>query len=480
MTSRGRILLCLALAAVMPAADATASPGGIGEIYETWRDHVVAITYTLRPLEKPTGGEGRKVENAVCGVLVDAAGLIVTTADPFPDPGGDPRATLYPVEFKVHLRGGRPLDAEAVGMDRDLNLAYLRLKNPPPGLRALRFSERARPGVGDEVIVIGLMSREYDYEPAVYKGLVNAVVEKPRRMYSLDVYLQDLSIGGLVVTRGGEPIGIIGVDVLEESRTQDRTPSNLLSIFGSLTPGRRPGYSMVYPYSVFAGQLASPPPIAQQEKRSWLGIVMQPLNEDLIEYWKLDASGGIIISSVVEGSPAEKAGLRQGDILVELQGEPLRVTKDDQLADFRRRIERMGMSRPVELALLRRGERERLSLMLSEAPKTAWTAEEFKDDDLGMTTREITIDDLQGQNLDPTTRGVVVDEMEQAGWAQIAGLQAGDIIQSVDAQATLDLASFRALIDRLREQRPPEILFFVQRQSETLFVLLKASWPKAR
>ncbi|HEY3174787.1 MAG TPA: PDZ domain-containing protein [Candidatus Polarisedimenticolia bacterium] len=480
MKARGTALLSLALAGAAPAADAVASPGGTGEIYETYRGNVVAITYTLRPLEKPTGGEGRKVENAICGVLVDAGGLIVTTADPFPDPGGDPRTTLAPVEFKVRLAGGRPLDAEAVGMDRDLNLAYLRLKNPPPGLRALHFSERPRLDVGDEVIVIGLMSREYDYEPILYKGIVNAVVDKPRRMYSIDLYLQDLSIGGLVISRGGEPVGIIGEDLLKETPPPDRTPSNVLSIFGSAIMGGRVGYPMIFPYPVFAGQLASPPPIEKQEKRTWLGIVMQPLNEDLIDYWKIDAAGGIIISSVVEGSPAEKAGLRQGDILVEMEGEPLRVTKDDQLADFRHRIERTGDTRPVDLAFLRRGERMRLSLTLGEAPKTAWTAEEFKDEDFGMTTREITIDDLQGQNLDATTRGVVVSELEQAGWAQLAGLQTDDIIQSVDGTETVDLASFRAHVDRLREQHPPEILFFVQRRGDTLFVLVKTSWPKAR
>ena len=104
----------------------------------------MAITYTLRPKEKPTGGEGRKVEDAVCGVIVDASGLIITSADPFPDPGGDPKTTLTPVEFKVHLRGGHPVDAEAVGLDRELNLAYLRLKSPPPEVRPLRFAENAR------------------------------------------------------------------------------------------------------------------------------------------------------------------------------------------------------------------------------------------------------------------------------------------------------------------------------------------------
>lgn len=478
-------MLLLLAATTAAGAGPTAPPSidgpqALREVYQSYRDNVVAITYTLRPKEKPTGGEGRKVEDAVCGVIVDATGLIVTSADPFPDPGGDPKTTLIPVEFKVHLPGGRPVDAEAVGLDRELNLAYLRLKSSPPGVRALRFAENARLDVGDPVVVIGLMSRNYDYEPTFFTGVVNAVVNRPRRMYSLNVYLQDLSIGGLVIGPGGQPIGIIGEDVLKEAPTNDRMPANVLSIFGSFTQGSRVGYPMVFPFVNFAADLTAPPAVDAGEKRSWLGIVMQPLNEDLIDYWKLDADGGIIISSVLEGSPAEKAGLKPGDILVSLQGEPLRITKEEELASFRRSIERLGVGKPVDLAYLRQGARHTASFALGEAPKTAWTAEELKDEDLGVTVREITIDDIQAQNLEPTVRGVVVSELEQAGWCQLAGVQTDDIIASADGHPITNLESFRAQTERLRDEKPEGVVFFVQRQGETLFIRVKTPFTKGR
>jgi serine protease Do len=476
------------LAAALMAALTAAVPAGAGlspaqayrEIYDRYRDSVVPITYTLRPKEKPTGGEGRKVEDAVCGVIVTDDGLIVTTADPFPDQSGDPRTTLSPVDFKVRLRGGRPLDAEAVGLDRDKNLAFLRLKNPPQDLHAPRFDPGAALQIGDEVVVLGLMSKEYDYLPIFHTAVVNAIVERPRLMYSVDLYIQDLSIGGLVVSRAGVPVGIVGEDLLKDQPTGEKMPPNALSILGAFAHGVPVGYPMVFPYSLLAAGIASPPSIEAEEKRSWLGIVMQPLNEDLIEYWKLDVEGGIIISSVVEGSPAEKAGLQPADMLVALQGEPLRITKDEDLGEFRRRIERMGVGTQVDLVVLRRGERRNVSLPLGEAPKTAWTAAEFKDDDLGLTVREITIDDLQGQNLDPDTRGVVVVEMEQAGWSQLAGLQVGDIIQTADGHPVTDLASFRSQSERLHEEKPEGTVLFVLRQTETLFVRIRTSWEKPR
>jgi len=473
--------LLLTLAIVSTGTTGAAETAPIGRrILDRYGRNLVAITYTLRPREKPAGGEGRKVEEAICGVLLGPEGLIVTSADPFPDPGGDPKTTLAPVEFKVRIAGGRPLDAEAVGMDRDLNIAYLKLQTPPASVRAVDFDEDGEPGVGDPVYVIGILSKEYDYQPVFYSATVNAALSKPRRMYSLDVPLQDLAIGGLVVASSGRAIGIVGEDLLKETPEGNRMPANILSIFGSFTQGRRIGYPMVFPYALFAPQLASPPPLEPETGRSWLGIIMQPLSQDLIDYWKLDVPGGIIISSVVDDSPAQRAGLRTSDIIVALQGEPLHVTLDEDLAGFRRRIERMGVGEPVALTYLRQGEPHDLTVTLGEAPKTAWTAQEYEDEDLGLTVREITMDDLLGQNLEPGTAGVVVSEMEHAGWAQIAGLMAGDIIQSVDGHPVDDLAAFRDQADRLREERPQSVLFFVMRQTETLFVRVRTPWTGPR
>jgi len=480
MRAAALILMALTTGAAAPrAADAAAVPIG-REILDRYGRNLVAITYTLRPREKPTGGEGRKVEEALCGVLVDGQGLIVTSADPFPDPGGDPKTTLVPIEFKVRIGGGRPMEADAIGMDRDLNLAFLRLRTPPESTRAVSFDADAAVDVGDRLYVIGILSKEYDYQPVFYPATVNAVLRRPRLMYNLDVPIEDLAIGGLVVAADGRAVGIVGEDLLKEAPAGDRTPANILSVFGSFTQGRRIGYPMVFPYALFSEQLASPPPIESESGRSWLGIVMQPLSQDLIDYWRLDAEGGVIISSVVDGSPAEKAGLRAADILVSLQGEPIRVNLDEDLSDFRRRIERIGVGQGVEIAYLRQGERMEVTVALGEAPETAWTAEEYEDDDLGLTVREITMDDMLGQNLDQGTNGVVVSEMEHAGWAQIAGLQAGDIIQSVNGRPVENLASFRAEADRLREEKPESVLLFVMRQTETLFVRVRTPWTGSR
>jgi serine protease Do len=272
---------------------------------------------------------------------------------------------------------------------------------------------------------------------------------------------------------------LVGEDVLEDAPAgNDRMPGNTLSLFGSLTQGRRVGYPMVFPWELFSGGVASPPAIEEQEKRSWMGIIMQPLGEDLIHYWRLDADGGVIISSVLDGSPAQKAGLRTSDIVVGLQGQPITIRKDEDLGEFRRRVERLGVGSTVQLSYLREGVAREATLTLEEAPLTAFSAREMEDDDLGVTVRQITLDDLLGQNLDPATRGVVVSDLEQAGWGQLGGLQAGDIIQAVDGRPVEDTEGFGHQVDRLREEKPAATLLFVLRQTETLFVRLKTPWGR--
>jgi len=478
MTSARRMVFGAALL-LAPASARAAGEGMSAELRQGFAMHkgnIVAITYTLRPLEKPTGGEGRKVEDALCGVIVDASGLILTSGDPFPDLGGDPRHTLGPVEFKVHRAGRAPLDAEPVGLDRDLNLAWLRLKSPPAGLAALEWADAERLEVGDEVAVMGVMSRNYDFAPVIHPTVVNAVVDKPRRMYSVDAHLNDFSIGGLVLSSRGKPIGIIGEDVLKERVPDGTLPRNPLSILGSMAQGRRPGYPMIFTSALFASQLGSPPPIEKDPKRSWLGIIMQPLSEDLSAYWKLDVEGGIIVASVLDGSPADKAGLRPADILVALEGESLRVRRDEELPEFRRKIERVGPGMAVSLEYLRQGERHNATVTLAEAPRTAVTAAEREDEDLGLIVREITLDDIQGQALEPGVTGVVVAEVDGGGWARIGGLDADDIIQAIGGVSVANLEDFQVAMDRLRKTRPDSTVMFVRRRTETLFVRMRTPW----
>jgi len=459
-------------------------PAALKEIYGESRGRVLGVTYTLRQLENETGVEGPKSEGAVCGVVVNAAGLIVVPGDIFPEPGGDPRQTLVPTDFRIHVGGERSFTAAAVGIDRTLNLGFLRAEPAAAAeLRSARFRESPALGVGDPVVIVGTLGRKYGFAPAIFQTTLNSMTTGPSPLFGVDTILQDLSVGGLVIRRDGSAAGLVAKDILLEDLDQSKSPGNLLSIIANMGQPqvRRPGYAMVMPYGAFMRSLASPPPmdLAPDLKHAWIGIVMQALSEDLRDYWKLPVAGGIIVGSVIDGSPAQGAGLRAGDILTGLAGEPLKIVEEGQLADFRRRIEVMGAGHEVEIDFWREAHPMHLRLTLGEAPKTASRAEEYKDEDFGLTAREITIDVQQALNLDPNFDGVVVSDLEESGWADVAGLVPDDIILSVNGVKVRTVRVLRDALADIKHRRDPEAILFVMRPPDTLFVRIKTDFGKA-
>jgi serine protease Do len=235
---------------------------------------------------------------------------------------------------------------------------------------------------------------------------------------------------------------------------------------------------MVLPYGAFASVLASPPPLdlVSDLKRAWIGIVMQALSRDLRDYWKLPVQGGIIVGSVVDGSPAQAAGLKAGDILTSFDDEPLRINEDEQLSDFRRSVELLGVGHDTPVQVYRDGLPMTMTLKLGQAPKTASRAEEYEDEEFGFTVREITIDVQQALTLDPSFQGVVVSETEDAGWADVAGLSADDVILSVNGVKVKDVAAMRDALQDIKTRKDPEAVLFVLRPPDTVFIRIKTDF----
>lgn len=480
MRLRALILACLVPAAAATNAVAQSAPP-LGEIYAESEGRVVGVSYRLKQLETETGVEGPKAEGALCGVVADATGVVIIPADAFPEPGGDPRSTMAPSDFRIYVSRERSFGATAIGIDRAKNIAFLRAESAAlPHLKPVRFREEPALEVGDPVLIVGVLGRKYGFTPAIYRATVNAAVPGPPKMLGVDTILQDLTVGGLVLRRDGTAAGIVAKDIIGDDLDQDRSPGNVLSILASLgqPQSRRPGYPMVLPFGAFASTLASPPPLdlVADLKRAWIGIVMQALSRDLRDYWKLPVQGGIIVGSVVDGSPAQAAGLKAGDILTSFDEEPLRINEDEQLSDFRRKVELLGVGHDTPLEVYRDGHPMALSLKLGQAPKTASRAEEYEDEEFGFTVREITIDVQQALTLDPSFQGVVVSETEDAGWADVAGLSADDVILSVNGVKVKDVAAMRDALQDIKIRKDPEAVLFVLRPPDTLFIRIKTDF----
>jgi serine protease Do len=438
---------------------------------------VVPVRFQLRPKERPKGGEGQKLRRLTCGVFAGEPGQVVIPGDFFPDidEGSD---ALEPFDFQLVLPGGEEVPAQPVGVDRVLNLAFLQADpRQVSSFRPAAFDPDVEAAVGDEVVMIGLMPEKYNFARVVYNARVNAVISQPRRMYSLDTPVEDLAIGGLVLLKDGRPLGILGEDLVLEERVQGNT-ANILSLLGSANQGPKPGYPMVFPLPTFSASLAHPPKLSEErlENRGWMGITMQPLSKDLGEYWNIRGHGGVIVAGVIDGSPASLAGLRPGDVILEVDGHEVAVREQGDLVLMQRMIRTAGAGRDIPMSVWREGDTKVLQVRLAPSPMTATLAQEHEDETFGMKVRELTYDYLQMANLDRSTKGVVVVGLERAGWAQVSGLQPRDIIQKVAGEPTPDLESFKAMLAKLEKSHPREVMFFVLRDYQTQFFRVKADW----
>jgi S1-C subfamily serine protease len=473
-----RPALALLAAGALAAGAAFAAPSTDGRILDQYGRSVVPVRFQLRPKERPTGGEGAKERGYMPGIVAGPAGTVIISADVYPDldAGSD---AMEPFEFRLVLADGTEVPAQTAGIDRDLNIAFLhadpeRLSSAPPVV----FDAGVESSPGDDVLIVTILPEQQGFVRTFQSATVSSVLERPRRMYGIDRPLDQLSIGGLVVKRDGRPLGIVGEELLPE-RLEGR-PVNLLSLVGVMGQGPRPGYPMIFPASVFARSLAAPPALDADstDRRGWLGIVMQPLSRDLGEYWEIPAPGGVIVGAVVDDSPASRAGLRPGDVIIQVDGQDLPVREAADLPIVQRRIRGAGAGRAVPFAVWREGKVLPFQVELTASPTTVANAEEYENETFGLKVRALTYDFLQGANLDRNTRGVLIVDLDRAGWADTSGLERGDIVQKVAGTAIPDLAGFRAALEKAEKGKPREVVFFVLRGYGTQFVRVKADWRR--
>jgi S1-C subfamily serine protease len=228
-------------------------------------------------------------------------------------------------------------------------------------------------------------------------------------------------------------------------------------------------------------RLIAEPPQKGKPDRGWMGIYLQALTTDIAEFWGIDIRGGIIINEVVKDSPAFQAGLKTGDIITHVAGIPIEVDKEEKLPVFQKKISEMGAGTIVDFAVLRRAQGQvdtlDISLTLAEAPLSPAEAPEYEDTHFEMKIRDMVFADYNLYNLDQKTfKGVVVKEIERGGWFDVGGIMPGDIIQSIDGEKIVSIENARKILNRISENKPEDVVFFIWRNNKTLFINIKTDW----
>ena len=434
---------------------------------------LVLVEYVLEREGRAFAQGGQRLELAAAGVIATEDGLVIVSDGVFPDDENDTRSAARPASFVVRLADGRLVPATLAGRDDDLGIALLQLAADGPWPHA-RFESGPALRRGSALLVPLLLPERYGYRPSFRRAAVGAVLPGSPRRYDLDAFVQDASLGLPALDADGRVAGLVTIDRFENGGPS-AGPDLPLTLISTVTRGKAAGY----PVLVAADELLAAienPPVWQPEapgKRAWIGVTLQEVDRKLAEYLGIQGPSGILVTSVWEGSPADEAGLRPEDVIVRFAGKDVEAPDDEAILSFIDRVQGEGVGTEVELEVLRGDKRRKMKLRLGEAPVSAVQAEEFRSERLGLVAQDLTMDIIQGRGWPRDTRGAIVSDLEMAGAAMVGGLQPGDLILAVDGRAIGGVTDLAAALDGAQERRQSEIVFFVLRDPDTLFVVVK-------
>jgi serine protease Do len=179
--------------------------------------------------------------------------------------------------------------------------------------------------------------------------------------------------------------------------------------------------------------------------RGWLGVVIQDLTPELAAGFGVAPSSGVLVSEVMKGAPAEAAGIKAGDIIVQFDGAPMK-----EVTELQKRVAGVPPGRPTPIVVVRDGKPTSLTVRISEQPgEEAAVSAQPKEQTLGLTVAPITPETAARFKLSAQV-GVVVTEVASGSSGEQAGIRAGDAILELARQPVSDVDGFRRLMAGLK------------------------------
>jgi serine protease Do len=368
------------------------------------------------------------------GFIIDESGYILTNNHVVEDAD----------EIIVKLSDKEEFDAKVIGLDKSTDIALIKIDTKSP-LPVFSLGDSDRLKIGEWVLAIG---NPFGLEHTVTAGIISA---KGRWIGSgpYDNFLQtDASInpgnsGGPLFNLRGEVVGINTAIIARGSGIGFAIPINM------------------------AKELL--PQLKEKGKvtRGWLGVSIQPWQPGMAGKFGLDTERGALIGDVMDGDPADKAGIRPGDVIVEVDGENIKESRD--LLNV---IARKRPGTRAEVKVMRAGEELTLLVTLGERPSElhARVFEQSIDEELGLTAQEITPELAERFGLSDT-KGVIVSSVESGSQAEKAGLRQGDVIREVERKKIDNLKDYREAMKGFKKEG---VLLWVQRGKRSFYMVLKS------
>jgi serine protease Do len=367
------------------------------------------------------------------GFVISKEGLIITNN----------HVVEKATEIKIKLHNGKEFDAKLVGRDPKTDLALIQVAPdkdfPTPAV--LGDSDALR--VGDWVMAVG---NPFGLGHTITTGIISA---KSRILGAgpYDDFLQtDAAInpgnsGGPLFNMTGQVIGINTAIIAQGQGLGFAIPVNMAK---DLLPQLKTGKVV----------------------RGWLGVMIQDITPQLAESIGLKSAKGVLVSDVVKGSPAEKSGLKQGDVIIRFDAKE--IENAHKLSQV---VAATAPDTRVKVDIRRNGNAKTVSLTIGTMPSEEQTAVAPKEEiSWGMAVQELTPQLAQQLGLEPGVTGVVITDIKEGSPAAEAGLQPGDLISEVNRTAIKNLNDYQQALKKVKNGE--NLLLLVKRGSGALYVVL--------
>jgi serine protease Do len=368
------------------------------------------------------------------GFIIDQDGHVVTNNHVIEDAD----------QIKVKLDDEKEFDAQVIGRDPSTDLALLKIKSKNHDFPVVKLGDSSQLKVGQWVVAIG---SPFGLERTVTAGIVSA---KGRVIGSgpYDDFIQtDASInpgnsGGPLLNLKGEVIGINTAIVATGQGIGFAIPINLAKgVIAQLQSG---------------GEVT----------RGWLGVAIQDVNPEMAEYYGMETKKGVFVADVFKGDPADAAGIKARDIIVEVNGQKVETTR--QLTSL---VAGIPVGQSARVKVMREGQPKTFNVKIAKRDDTKVAARgetpEKREDQLGLRVSGLTPEIAQRFNIREAA-GVIVIDVQNGSQADEAGIRVGDIIKEINRQTIESVKDYNEALKKV--PKDGAVSFFLWRKNAGFLV----------
>ncbi len=369
------------------------------------------------------------------GFIIDKDGFIVTNNHVVE--GAD--------EIKVKLTDGGEFEARVIGRDPKTDLALIKIKSTFKDLPTLTLGDSEKMRVGDWVLAIG---NPFGLEHTVTQGILSATARvigagPYDNFLQTDAPINPGNSGGPLVNLRGEVIGINTAIVASGQGIGFAIPINM------------------------AKSIISQIKEKGKVTRGWIGVSIQRVTEDIARSFGLKEAKGALVSDVVPDGPADKAGIKRGDIILSFDGKEI-----ENMSDLPRIVANTPVDKTVGVKVLREGKEVDLKITVEEMSEEKKAAAQPGEMGFGLVVGNITPDIMKRFGLEDQ-KGVIVREVNPGGTAAESGIRPGDIILEVNRTQVDNVKEYESALKKADKSSP--YLFLVRRGTQTFYVPVRPS-----